>query len=165
MQNRKAEAGKSGEIKYPARKSPRLKGFDYSAAMTYHVVLVTRHRERLFGEVVGSSVLLSPEGKIAADAINEIPAHYTRVEIDESIVMPDHVQILISICADPEDPYTANLNDIIRAYKSAVSRKCGRQVWQRSYYDHIIRNDKDYMETVDYIQGNPAEWTAAHDPL
>ncbi len=149
--------------KYPKRKSPRLQGFDYSTAQSYHVVLVTQDRAKVFGRVVDSRMLLSKEGRAAADLILEIPRHYTRVSVDESVVMPDHVHILISIYADPEEPGNAKLMDIVRAYKSAVSRQCGRPIWQRSFYDHIIRNEQDYQETIYYIQGNPAEWTLTHE--
>ena len=77
--------------KYPKRKSPRLQGFDYSTAQSYHVVLVTQDRAKVFGRVVDSRMLLSKEGRAAADLILEIPRHYTRVSVDESVVMPDHV--------------------------------------------------------------------------
>ena len=147
---------------YPKRKSPRIREFDYSSAYMYHVVMVTENRLKVFGEIVNGQMILNHEGHIADKAIRGIPDHYPRVDIEESIIMPDHIHLLLSIEGDPQVPSNPDLRKIISAFKSIVSRQCGRPIWQRSFYDHIIRNDQDYMETVYYIQGNPIEWELAH---
>ena len=147
---------------YPKRKSPRIRKFDYSSAYMYHVVMVTEHRLKVFGEIVNGQMVLNREGRIADKAIRGIPDHYPRVDIEEYIIMPDHIHLLLSIEGNPQVPSNPDLRKIISAFKSIVSRQCGRPIWQRSFYDHIIRNDQDYMETVYYIQGNPIEWELAH---
>ena len=147
---------------YPKRKSPRFKGFDYSSSYAYHIVVVTRDRQKVFGEIRDGQMILNKDGIIAEEIIRQIPEHYPRVSIDEYTIMPDHVHLLLCVNGDPDDPVNPDIRSIMNALKALVSRQCGRPIWQRSFYDHIIRNDRDYQETINYIQGNPAEWEAEH---
>ena len=147
---------------YPSRKSPRLRGFDYSTAYMYHIVIVTDRRRKVFGKIIDGQMLLNRAGRIAEAAITGISEHYPRVGVEEYMIMPDHIHLLLGIDGAPDDPVNPDLRKIISAFKSLVSRQCGQPIWQRSFYDHIIRNEKDYMETICYIQGNTIEWELAH---
>ena len=122
------------------------------------MVLVAKKREMIFGAVMDGKAILNDEGTIVQKTIKEIPSHFDRVRVDEYVVMPNHVHILLAVEADAENHENPDLRKIIAGLKSVISRECGRTVWQRSFYDHIIRNEKDYADTVRYIQGNPAEW-------
>ena len=146
----------------PKRKPARLNGFDYSTAFAYHVVLVTLNRQKLFGAVNNEQVVLNEEGLAVEEMIRQIPVCYPRVAVDTYAVMPDHVHMLIRIEAEPGDTARPDLRKIVSALKSLVSRRCGRPIWQRSFYDHIIRNDQDYRETAEYIQSNPVAFDENH---
>ncbi len=96
------------------------------------------------------------------EMIRQIPACYPRVAVDVYAVMPDHVHMLIRIEAEQGDPDRPDLRKIVSALKSLGSRRCGRPIWQRSFYDNIIRNDQDYRETAEYIQSNPVAFDENH---
>ena len=154
----------------PERRNPRLRGFDYGAGNWYFITIVARDRKRIFGTVrasVGADhdrpafVELFPCGKIAADHLRAIPDHFPGVTVETFVVMPDHVHMILGIGNPPETGriYAApTVPKIIAAYKASVSRRWGTPVWQRSFYDHVIRNRQDYEEIWQYIANNPQKW-------
>ena len=104
--------------------------------------------------------ILTPWGEIVEQAIGEIPNHYPGVGIDCYIIMPDHVHLIVildQIGADGRQiaAPTTKLSTIIQQFKRAVSRRIGRSIWQRSYYDHVIRNERDLNAIREYILYNP----------
>jgi putative transposase len=120
-------------------------------------------------------VQLSEYGRIAKTELQNIPTHYNgQVMIDRFVVMPNHIHAIIMITVDgTERGITANvaergttgraspsptLGNIVGGYKAGVSRRCGFSVWQRSYHDHIIRDEADYLRIAAYIENNPAKW-------
>ena len=97
-------------------------------------------------------------GKIAQEQIIDIPNHYEKVSVDHFVVMPNHIHMIIKL---ESDQY--NLNQIIAQYKSGVTRIIRESVsdisvWQRSYHDHVIRNQREYEKIWNYIDGNPLKW-------
>jgi REP element-mobilizing transposase RayT len=158
------------------RRSIRLKDYDYSSPGEYFVTICTHQRECSFGEIVEGEIRFSAIGEIADRCWREIPAHFTHVELDEYVVMPNHIHGIIIICPSVgvhhDEPLRKHafqhtipqsLGSIIRAYKGAVSRecrKCGFGVfrWQRNYYEHIIRDDTELDRIREYIINNPLKW-------
>ena len=157
------------------RKSIRLSGYDYSQAGAYYVTIVTDQRDCLFGEVVNGEMVLNDFGKIADECWRAIPDHFPLVELGAYVVMPNHVHGIIvitngrgTIYRAPtqeqfQKPVVGSIPTIIRTFKAAVTRRIGREhnatgIWQRNYYEHIIRNDKDLQNKTDYIQANPMLW-------
>ena len=157
------------------RKSIRLPGYDYSQAGAYYVTIVTDQRDCLFGEVVNGEMVLNDFGKIADECWRAIPDHFPLVELGAYVVMPNHVHGIIVITNGRGTIYRAptqeqfqkavagSIPTIIRTFKAAVTRRIGREhnatgIWQRNYYEHIIRNDKDLQNKTDYIQANPMLW-------
>ena len=143
-------------MKYPVRKSTRIPYYDYSNNNYYFVTICTFDKKCIFG----STKELSCYGKIAADSIMEIEKHYSDVRIEKFVVMPNHIHIIIVIDGDH---HSTDLNTIVGAYKSGVSRKIHAmdsliRVWQRSFHDHIIRDQKDYERIWSYIDTNPMRW-------
>jgi putative transposase len=168
--------------------STRLKGWDYRSTGYYFVTICTQNREHFFGEVADGIIRLSSIGETAARFWAEIPSHHTRVELDEFIVMPNHVHGIIVIVAavetlpvetlratslrDPKmsaiSPKAGSLSAIVRSYKSAVSRWAGENgiaffEWQSRYYDHIIRDEKSFKQIRQYIIDNPVKWESDHE--
>jgi REP element-mobilizing transposase RayT len=162
------------------RHSIRLKGYDYSQEGAYYVTIVTWRRDFLFGEIVNQEMMLSKRGQIADACWREIPNHFPHVELGAYVIMPNHMHGIIfikdgrrgAIYRAPTDdaniekfgePVKGSLPTIIRTYKAAVTRLIGRElnetgIWQRNYYDHIIRDEKDLQNKTDYIEANPRLW-------
>mgnify|MGYP002859201522 CR=1 FL=1 len=164
------------------RRLLRLRGFDYSQPGAYFVTVVTHGRACLFGEEVDGEMRLNEFGRIVEAVWFEIPSHYPNVESGAFCIMPNHAHAVIFlndnyIVSKVAGPVGAGLrpaptaqtrhplSEIVRAFKSFTARRInelrntpGQPVWQRNYYEHIIRNDDDYRLIYQYIEGNPAMW-------
>lgn len=111
-------------------------------------------------------VHLTREGNIVKNSLLEIPLHYKEAKIETYVIMPDHVHFIISVGCHGEEPGGAcpaptiprKVTSMIGSFKSGASRQCGRPLWQRSFYDHIIRGEHDYYEIWQYIENNPLRW-------
>ncbi len=146
---------------FSTRKSPRLKEFDYSMPTAYFITICTHEKVCLFGE----PDCLNPFGKIADHCIHHIPFHYPCVTVEKHVVMPNHVHMLLFIDSSKVSNENAfpNLTSVIGKYKAAVSRAIHHidpaiNVWQRSFHDHIPRNEKALDEIWHYIDDNPRKW-------
>ncbi|HAV77112.1 MAG TPA: transposase [Anaerolineae bacterium] len=158
------------------RRSIRLNGYDYSQAGAYFVTIVAWQREMLFGEIVGGEMQLNDFGEIVRDEWERTEIVRPNVELGEYIVMPNHVHgILIFIddhvgatrrVAPTKTTLQPNsLGAVIGQFKSIVTKRInglwnvsGRPVWQRNYYEHIIRNDREMDNIHRYIESNPSMW-------
>ena len=143
------------------RHSIRLPGYDYSLAGAYYVTLVAHDREPLFGEVVEAEMKLSRYGQIVESTWLDLPKHYPLLELDTFCIMPEHVHAILVLPEDGRRP----LSEILRAFKSYAARRinllrktAGVPVWQRDYYEHIIRDNADYLAKRKYILDNPMNW-------
>ncbi len=145
-------------MNYPSRKYPRLKEFDYASGGTFCVTICAKHKAKIFGRVVDGEVAyvaLSPLGEMVQNALDRIPKVYPGVEILNQVVMPNHVHILLQI--PHNNPIS--LFDIVRSTKSVVTRQWGSPSWQRSYFEHVVRGEKDALRYWKYIDDNPKKWT------
>lgn len=136
---------------YTRRDSLRLKDFEYKNG-TYHITLCSKDEKCIFGWVEKKEypeVRLSHYGKIVENRINNIE------EIKLSVIMPNHVHMLVHI---PCDERERELAAILRQLKSSTSRDAGEKLWQRSYYDVIIRDEKHLDNAIQYILNNPHQW-------
>jgi putative transposase len=153
------------------RRSIRLPEYDYSQPGAYFVTIVAWHREYLFGEVVNGEIILNKYGLVAKQQWEKLPKRFPNIELGAFVVMPNHVHIIIRIIEVSrrheafQKPVKGSIPTVIRSYKSAVSYRInlmrGTQdipVWQRNYYEHIIRNEKDLKNITDYIHANPLLW-------
>jgi putative transposase len=158
------------------RKSIRLRDYDYMQARAYFVTVCTHDAVRIFGAVVDGHMVLSDAGRIVQGCWDDLPYHYSHVQLDAFVIMPNHVHGIIMLMdhvgagfkpAPTESTLLRRhgLPEIIRAFKTFSSRcinqlrrTSGTPVWQRNYYEHIIRNDDDLHEVRRYIDDNPARW-------
>ena len=157
------------------RRSIRLKGYDYTSAGAYFITIVTYRRECLFGEIVDGKMGLNENGKIVKYAWKDLVNHYPNIELGTFCIVPNHVHgiiILIDTTVGaglrPAPTQTAKqhgLPEIVRAFKSFSARRVnehlkspGVPLWQRNYYEHIIRNDDEHNHIHLYIESNPANW-------
>lgn len=147
---------------YPKRKSLRLKDYDYSRNGAYFVTICSYDRHCIFGDPVGTATgrpLLSENGRITQAAIKNIDAIYPAVRVDKFVIMPNHVHLIIVLSGDGGRPMAApTISRVINQFKGYVSKQMGFPIWQRSYYEHIIRNEQDYLSVWEYIDANPAKW-------
>jgi len=163
----------------------RLANWDYRWNAAYYVTICTRNRKYFFGKVVKGEMQLSDIGVIAQQYWNDIPKHFSFVNANISVVMPNHIHGIIIINNDIVDSFhetnlhptnkhiknkkmssisakSGSLSVIIRLYKSSVTLQA-RKIndgfgWQRRYYDRIIRNNNEFDRIKRYIADNPKNW-------
>ena len=142
-----------------SRKPTRIPNYDYINSNYYFITICTHNKACLFGKPRDLNYL----GKIAEECLKKIPDHYPQAQIDQAVVMPNHVHAIIVIGTGTDTESLPNLSQIVGQYKMSVTKKIHEykpdlQVWQRSFHDHIIRNQKGYENIWEYIKSNPIKW-------
>ena len=158
------------------RQSMRLKDYDYSQDGYYFVTICTENKTEYFGEIIDGKMVLNEMGKIVNQCWLEIPEHFPDVSLDEHIIMPNHLHGIIAIENNNRVVGNENfrslrgwhgaksrsLSSIIRGLKIGVTKWCHQNncefQWQKSFYDHIIRNEKELDKIRKYIFENPPKW-------
>ena len=173
------------ELSVRKRKPLRLKEYDYSAAGYYAVTVCSKNRVPWFWETdlfVGASIArppldedtiskiiadgccpLSEYGRVVERAILDIPSVYSNVTVETFAIMPDHVHLLLSLGAPQTEggrPMVAptDISRVIQQWKGIVTKQVGFPIWQKSFFDHIIRNEQDFQRIWNYIVTNPIKW-------
>ncbi|MBX3063911.1 MAG: transposase [Anaerolineae bacterium] len=143
------------------RRSIRLQGFDYGSAGAYFVTICVNRREGLLGEVVDGVVQLSDYGVIVGEVWDGLPMHYPHIDLDAYVIMPNHVHGIIVI----DTAVGHALSEIVRGFKTYSARSInqkrnvqGVSVWQRNYYEQVIRSEKSLHAIREYIDLNPSKW-------
>jgi len=171
-----------GEVmtKMIRKNSNRLQGYNYSQPGAYFATVCACNRQNLFGEVVNDRMELSAAGIFARQCWQEIPQHFPGVALDEFVIMPNHVQGIIIINNDKNGSVgvqhvepgrlsnfqhvaPGSLGAIVRGFKSAVTRWFHantqiKTVWQRNFYDHVVRDESEMNRIRMYIRQNPINW-------
>lgn len=182
------------------RRSVRLRGYDYSQAGAYFVTICTPDRDCLFGDVADGVMRLNDAGRVVERCWHEIPIHFPHVELDEFVIMPNHVHgVIVIVGAGSPRPNNASYAGFPRPYvasgaeiKTGAGTKTGAvtaplrratlgqmvayfkyqstkhinimrgtpgiPIWQRNYYEHIIRDDESLNRIREYIINNPMQW-------
>ena len=154
-------------MELPKRKRNRLTEYDYSTPNAYFITVCAAKRANLFWKNVGTAVdrpenvPLSDLGMVVKQAIQDIPIHYPEISVDHAVIMPNHIHLLLQIKTDAggRSMIAPTISTAVRLMKGAVSKRVGSSVWQKGFYDHVVRNDGDYREIWNYIEGNPGRWT------
>ena len=150
-----------------SRKTNRLKEWDYSSPGIYFITICTQNRANYFGHIVGGGdfdapqIILSPWGEIAQKHL--LSQNNSGVVLDKFVIMPNHIHLLIKIedgTSPAPSPTNAIIPSTISLFKRKVNHEIGRNIFQRSFHDHIIRNEHDYKEIWEYIDSNPARWAS-----
>jgi putative transposase len=163
------------------RRSIRLKEYDYSQPGGYFITIVTYQRDCLFGKITNEEMQLNIYGQIVYECWRAIPEHFPNVELGTYVVMPNHVHGIIVINENgmatnssafvgarhasplPRIVKPRSIGAIVGSFKSAVTKRTGRElnatgIWQRNYYEHVIRNHEDWDRIHKYIETNPSMW-------
>ena len=151
---------------FPKRKPNRLKEFDYSQPGAYFITICTKDKQSIFWENVGASIArpdtvpLSAYGKIAEEAIQNITTHYPMITVDNYVVMPNHIHLLLQITADGSGRamLAPTISKVVQQMKGYVTKKIGESVWQKLFHDHVVRGEQDYLKIWEYIENNPKQW-------
>ena len=145
------------------RHSIRLKEYDYSKEGMYFITICTKERECMLSEIVGADDPVCPRlttiGKMVNECWYKMNQIYESVTIHDYIIMPNHLHGIIEIQGGQSRP---PLQKIIQGFKSVTTRNCFsfgyQKIWQRNYYEHIIRNEKELYKIIEYIKYNPLNW-------
>jgi len=162
------------------RRSIRLQGYDYSQAGAYFVTMCTRNRECLFGDIMDGEMRLNAIGHIVIDEWVKTAEIRNEIELDEWVVMPNHFHGILVIdhrrgtarraptTTTMErfgKPVARSMPTVIRSFKSAATKRInemrntpGTKIWQRNYWEHVVRNASELTRLREYIQNNPIQW-------
>ncbi len=167
------------------RRSIHLPEYDYTIPGAYFVTLCTQDRRPIFGDVMDGCMRLNEAGRMVQAVWEELPARYSCVRTDAFIIMPNHVHGII-VLADgpvvspghvgeglkPSPTQRHGLPEIVRAFKTfsarsvnAIRRSPGRPVWQRGYYERVVRRCEDINRIRAYILDNPRRWELDRDNI
>jgi REP-associated tyrosine transposase len=170
------------------RRSTRMKGYDYSLAGAYFITVATYQRSIIFGEVVNGEVKLNQYGNVAFQQWIRLGKRFKDSNFPTFIIMPNHIHAVVCIVRGagvefnhefsgnlPLRPYKipittpGSLGVIVRAYKASVTYRINAlrgktepPIWQRNYYDHIVRNEKEYEHIWKHIETNPINCSGDH---
>lgn len=155
----------------------RLKDWDYSIPWWYYVTINTRDHVSQFGEIRKGKMILNQLGKVVELCWTEIPNHYPSIELDEYVVMPNHLHGIVILNNSEtchgmslqsherkfSKPIKNSLSMVINQFKSAVKRWCNKNersdfLWQPLFYDRIIRSEQELFSIRKYIEQNPLKW-------
>lgn len=155
------------------RRSIRLPDYDYSQDGGYFITICTHDRECFFGDIVRGEMVLNDAGNMAKEYWLEIPKHYPNVVLGEFVVMPNHVHGILTIKTQSvpipvrqnkfQKIIPGSIGSIVRGYKIGVTKWFRKNteihtVWQRNYYEHIIRDETSLNRIQEYIIHNPINW-------
>jgi putative transposase len=159
------------ENNLPQRKSsPRLVGYDYAQEGAYFVTVCVQGRLSLFGNIENQSLTLNPAGEMVNLWWKRLPSRFSDVQLDPWIVMPNHFHGIIYLKRHIGKPICTNLSDVMHWFKTMTTNVYIRGVkarqwqafdgslWQRSFHDHIIRNEADLQRIQEYVLYNPSCW-------
>jgi len=145
------------------RKKLRLEKYDYKKYGAYFLTICTKDKKHILGKIVGGDAYIAP--RIELSEYGAVVEKYIKniKGIDIYTIMPNHIHMIIRIGHDSDGTMwasspTQGVPQLIKSFKIMVSKECGESIFQRSYYDHIIRDEMDYIEKQNYIDTNPARW-------
>ena len=138
--------------------------YDYGQSGAYFITICTKDRKQILSKIVGDGFPVpNLPGRIAEEMIEQVMIRYPSVSVDKYVIMPDHIHLLLRIEGTGNPSPT--LGNVIGWYKYQTTKRInqtdatqGLQVFQRSYYDHVIRNQQDYDSVWEYIENNPRKW-------
>ena len=148
------------------RRHLRLNNYDYSNNGAYFITVCTQGRRNILSRIIVGEgfhplpvIELSEIGKEIENTTNFINENYNNVFIDKYVIMPNHIHLIIFLGYENTGGHgNPPLQKIVGQLKSFTTKKYGKILWQRSYYDHIIRNENEYAEIWNYIDSNPYKW-------
>ena len=144
------------KMELPKRKRVRLQNFDYNQNGYYFITICTKEKQKRLCKIVGDDahIVPLPYGIITEKYIKSI------IGIEKYVIMPNHIHLIIKIDSGTmwASSPTKSIPQLIRSFKTLTTKEIGKSIFQRSYHDHIIRDQNDYLKIWNYIDTNPAKW-------
>ena len=155
----------------PKRKPTRLKEYDYSTQGAYFLTICVKDKKQLLSKIiVGDGVLDIPKnelteyGIIAEKYIKQINDFYYCISVEKYVIMPNHIHLLLWISHSQHgssrtpNPTNSTISSFVSTFKRFCNKEYEKNIWQRSYHDHIIRGEADYQKIWEYIDTNVLKW-------
>ena len=151
----------------PKRKRIRLPNYDYSSPGANFITICTKEKRCTLSDIaVGAAISRPPEvrltryGEIVDLAIRNIPSVYPNVSVDHSVIMPNHIHLILRLhhVEGGRMISAPTVSTVVGQMKRWASKQAGTALWQKSYHEHVIRNEDDYRQIWEYIENNPARW-------
>ena len=173
-------------MEYPKRKMPRHPIYDYNTPGYYFITLCTKEKAKILGEIVGRSLPDAPDtttlqqrsileaapyiqyskyGETACRQLDHMASFYKEITLEKYVVMPNHIHMILHInriiSHENDDKLRRNalVSRFVGTFKRFCNKQYGQNIWQTSFHDHVIRNEKDYLKIWEYIENNPLKWT------
>ena len=149
---------------FPKRKPTRLKDYDYSQSGAYFITICSHNKQCIFGSLVGEGlappeIMLSNYGTVVKEQLLNLEKRYSCIKVDKFVIMPNHIHVILMLQKTGGASPSPTISDIVCSFKSLATRSCGlRPLWQRSFHDHVIRGEQDYLKIWNYIDTNPQKW-------
>ncbi len=151
------------------RKHNRLKKYDYAQNGYYFITICTAKKSKILCDIsVGANcvrpqTVFSEIGKIVDENIGILNDTYETVRVDRYVIMPNHIHLIVVIqnerTKDGRTQFAPTVSRVIKQFKGKITKQVGFCIWQKSFYDHIIRDEGDYLRICEYIENNPEKWT------
>lgn len=151
----------------PKRKNIRLHDYNYSSNGAYFITICTKNKENLLWKNVGANCVrpleqlpLSKMGIVVENEIHKLNTVYKNIKVDKYQIMPNHIHFIIFIYEDSNGrtQFAPTISRIVKQFKGSITKQIGFSIWQKSFYDRIIRNEKEYQEVWNYIHNNPLKY-------
>lgn len=151
----------------PKRKNIRLNDYNYSSNGAYFITICTKNKENLLWKNVGANCVrpleqlpLSKIGIVVENEIHKLNTIYENIKVDKYQIMPNHIHFIIFIYEESNGrtQFAPTISRIIKQFKGSITKQIGFSIWQKSFYDRIIRNEKEYQEVWNYIHNNPLKY-------
>lgn len=143
------------------RKPNRLKNYDYSQNGVYFITVCVENRNPILSYIpVGANcVRLSKIGNVVEEEINNISKIYANVTVENYVIMPNHIHLLVFIDRfSGRTQFAPTISRIIKQFKGIITKRLSKSIWQKGFYDHIIRDEYDFQIRWQYIEDNPYRW-------
>ena len=151
----------------PKRKNIRLNDYNYSSNGAYFITICTKNKENLLWKNVGANCVrpldqlpLSKIGIVIENEIYKLNTVYENIKVDKYQIMPNHIHFIIFIYEDSNGrtQFAPTISRIIKQFKGSITKQIGFSIWQKSFYDRIIRNENEYQSVWNYIHNNPLKY-------
>ena len=151
----------------PKRKNIRLNDYNYSYNGAYFITICTKNKENLLWKNVGANCVrpldqlpLSKIGIVIENEIYKLNTVYENIKVDKYQIMPNHIHLIIFIYEDSNGrtQFAPTISRIIKQFKGSITKQIGFSIWQKSFYDRIIRNENEYQSVWNYIHNNPLKY-------
>ena len=156
-------------MQFSDRKTIRLPGYDYNTPGCYFITLCTKDKAKLLCDIKspslvdGAQIIYFPYGTIASEQLEKMAAFYEGITLDKYVIMPNHIHFLLRVEEFSDRKLSTDQNNVVSMFVGTFKRFCnsqyGRNIWQSRSYDHVIRDERDYLKIWNYIDTNPGKWT------